>query len=116
MFSALTQSIYYLPGMIAHAVALGIASMLWERHRTAAIWLAAGTAAQLLASGVSWGTYALLWADPSAESISMRSTIQAAMGVLSSLVRAGGEMAVAGAVWVAVRGPSGEVDPPKVGA
>lgn len=95
------QLVYYLPSLLAHGVALGAAALLHARHPRAALLLAAGTGAQLLASLVSFSLTAMLTTGL----LSTASTlVYTAVGLLASLLRAAGELGVVAALWVALRG------------
>lgn len=108
----LTQSIYYLPSVLAHGVVLGLAAWLSPRARTAAIVLAIGTACQLLASLASFVTTAAVMASSDLGwSVADMGPVLAVSGVLASLLRAVGELLVAAAVYLAVTRSAGGAVP-----
>lgn len=103
MASMLTQLVYYVPSLLAHLVAFGVAAFVFRRSRVAALLLAGGTALQLLASVCSyaitgWSMYAYQDLGMAPNEVSLVST---GVGVLASLIRAVGEVGVVAAVAAA---------------
>jgi hypothetical protein len=100
----LSQVVYYLPSVLAHVVALGVAAAFFSRARLPAGLLAGGTGLQLVASALSFGTS--VWIQHVAMSgdypASTYGTVGAVLGVAASLLRAFGEVMVAGAVATAI--------------
>ncbi len=99
----LTQSIYYLPSVLAHCVILGLAAWLYPRSRAASLALAGGTVCQLLASVASFSSSALMMSAAEVGwQVSDISPVFAVFGVLASLLRMVGEVVVGAAVYLAV--------------
>ncbi|MFN7146290.1 MAG: hypothetical protein ACK4YP_21130 [Myxococcota bacterium] len=113
--SSFPQLAFYLPSLVAHVVALAIAAAVFPRAKLPALLLAGGTALQLAASCASFGMYA--WSVSAYESMAISdvSVVMGAGGLLTSLIRALGEILVAGAVAAAAftlgRPAPGATDP-----
>lgn len=97
------MAVFYLPSVLAHFVVLGLAGWMYGRNRGAAVALGVGTLLQLLASVASYGTTALtISAASEGWSMSEISTVSSAIGLVASLMRALGEIVVAGGVYLGV--------------
>jgi len=103
MLAALTQLVFYLPTLLVHTLGLTAAFLLHERNRAAARLLGGGEAAQLLAGLISLSLNTLVTGGLDLD-IQTLSLLLSGVGLLTSLVRAAGEVAMVAAVWVAVTG------------
>lgn len=108
----LTQAMYYIPSLLAHMVVLALAAWTFGRNRGAAVALGTGTVLQLLASLASFGTTAMfLAASQQGWALSELSMISSAISLGASLLRALGEVVVAGGVYLGVKGAAPPADP-----
>lgn len=115
--SYLSQLAFYLPSLVAHLVALAIAAAVFSRAKLPAALLAGGTLLQIVASCASFGVYG--WSTYAYRDLGMAPVevgmVTSTVGMLASLLRALGEILVAGAVAGAAftlgRAAPGRADP-----
>jgi hypothetical protein len=104
--SLLTQLPFYLPSVLVQLVAFAIAAAILPRSRLAAGLLAGGAALQLLASALSFGSYAWTMSAIERHATAAETSMQAGViGFVASIVRASGELGMIGAAaagaWLA---------------
>lgn len=104
--SLLSQAAYYVPSVLAHLVALGVAAALLPRARVPAQLLGVGTLFQLAASAMSFGTSCYTTAAYQRGDAETAGMVGPVFGILASCARAVGELGVVAAVGMAVWRPT----------